>query len=504
MKLSALLSGVEVKTLCADPEREIPTVVSDSRKAGKDSLFLCLSGQNRDGHCYIENAVTGGAYAALVEKETAVPLGVPYITVSDTRLAAAQIFNNFFGDPAKNMRVVAITGTNGKTSTAFYLYHILKEAGYRVGLVGTVKCLCMDQELDLSGGGETDDIPAAMTTPDPRYLYGAVAEMEKAGVEILILEITSHALALHKPDALRPELSIFTNLSPEHLDYHGTMDEYFLTKARLFSFTKQSIVNVGDPWGKKLADLLPVTQTVRCLANDENKNSATVTARQIESHGVSGMSYIYYSEGTAFRLFVPVPGMFSVENSLLAATAALRLQVDPVTIQQALARFSGVEGRLQRVELPDAPFSLFLDYAHTPAALESLLKTVREARRAGEKITLLFGCGGDRDPSKRPAMGRIASALADFVILTADNSRTEKTETILKEILRGIDKEKPHTVIPDRRAAIQYAIREARAGDILLFAGKGHEKYEITQKGKTPFSEADIAKAAWAAVRESR
>ncbi len=503
MQLSALLFGVETVSVCADTAREIPDIVSDSRLAGKDSLFICLSGTRRDGHRYIADAMARGAYAAVIRAGEKMPDGVPYIAVTDTRLAAAQIWNNRFGDPTRGMRVIAVTGTNGKTSVAYMLRAILKEAGYKTGMIGTVSCESIDRVIDLGGGGELSDTPAAMTTPDPQYLYGAAAQMQKDGVEVLILEATSHALDQRKLDAMHIDLALFTNLSEEHLDYHGTMEQYLAAKARLFTLAPVGIINAGDPYAGRLAKLAPACRFIRCGTEAENAPDMDAAAMRIRMHGAEGVSYIYYAKTVVFRVRVPVPGHFTVENTLLAATAARKLGVDPVTVQDALASFGGVAGRMQRVALPDAPFTLFIDYAHTPAALETLLRTVRTVRGRGQKITLLFGCGGDRDPGKRPVMGKIASSLADFVILTADNSRTESTAKILKEILRGINRERPHTVIPDRREAIGYAISQARAGEILLFAGKGHETYEITAEGKFPFDEAEIARAAWTA-RQSR
>ncbi len=504
MQLSDLLSGVEIVSVHADLTREIPAIVSDSRHASDGCLFLCLSGTRRDGHGYIADAAARGAYAAIVCAGSAVPNGFPHICVQDTRLAAAKIWNNRFGDPTRGMTVVAVTGTNGKTSVACILRAILKEAGYKTGIIGTVACESMDRTLDLGGGGELADTPAAMTTPDPQYLYGAAAQMREDGVEILLLEATSHALALKKMDAMHIDLALFTNLSEEHLDYHGTMEAYLAAKARLFSLAPVGIVNAADPYAERLIKLAPACEFVRVSSRTQDAPAVDGAAMRVRMHGAEGISYIYYGKKTVFRVKVPVPGDFTVENTLLAISAALRLGVDPITVQDALASFPGVKGRMQRVFLPGAPFSLFIDYAHTPAALQTLLQTVRHGRARGEKITLLFGCGGNRDREKRPVMGRIASALADFVILTADNSRTEDTASILKDIARGLDREKPHIVIPDRREAIRYAIRNARPGEILLFAGKGHETYEITSEGKFPFDEEKIARDEWSARRKKQ
>ena len=498
MELEWLLSGVAVKECRADPKMEIPKIVSDSRRASAGCMFLCLRGVRTDGHRFIPQAKERGAAVVVIDDENYAPQNLPYVLVENTRVAAAQIWNNYYGDPAKDMRVIAITGTNGKTSTSYILRAILAAAGYKVGLIGTVRCLCGEEEIDIGGGGEIADVPAAMTTPDPEYLYGAAAVMRDRGAEILILEATSHALDLRKTDALSIDVGIFTNLSPEHMDYHGTMDRYLAAKARLFDLCPVGIILSDDPASDALMSLASNCRFVRCsVAGD---GSADVRALRCEMQGVDGVSYVYYAKNAVFRLKCPVPGQFTVANTLLAVTAALHLGIDPLTVQDALRSFCGVDGRMERVILPGAPFTLFIDYAHTPAALETLLRTVRGARRAGEKITLLFGCGGDRDPTKRPVMGRIASALSDFVILTSDNSRTEDPQAILSQIQRGMDREKPHTVIPDRREAIRYAIREAKAGEILLFAGKGHEKYEIDAYGKHPFDEAEIARAAYAEI----
>jgi len=495
MQLSALLSHVDVTSIHADPAMEIPHIVSDSRRARSGCLFLCLRGGRTDGHRFIAEAKARGAVAAVLDDPSYIPNDLPYVLVENTRRAAAQIWNNYYGDPTGDMRVIAITGTNGKTSTSYILRAILAAAGYKTGLIGTVRCLCGNEEIDIGGGGEIADVPSAMTTPDPEYLYGAAAVMRERGVEVLILEATSHALDLCKADALCIDIGIFTNLSPEHMDYHGTMERYFAAKSKLFSLCSTGIVLADDPYAARLIRENPACSFIRCSAS--GKEEADVRALRQEMQGIDGVSYVYYSKKTVFRVLCPVPGKFTVANTLLAITAAHQLGVDPLTVQDALRSFCGVEGRMERVILPGAPFSLFLDYAHTPAALESLLRTVRHARQNGEKITLLFGCGGDRDPTKRPVMGRIASALADFVILTNDNCRTENPDDILAQIRRGMDREKPHIVIPDRREAIRYAIREAGAGDILLFAGKGHEKYEIDGGGKHPFDEAEIARAAY-------
>ena len=499
MHLFPLLRDVDIVSLHCPADLSIFSIVSDSRRAVPGCLFLCLSGSRTNGHLFIREAVSRGAAAVVMDTAHPAPEGIPAVVVENTRLAASKIWNNYYGDPTKNMKVIAVTGTNGKTSTSYILRAILNGAGMRTALIGTVRCLCGDEEIPLDGGGEIPDIPSAMTTPDPEFLYGIAAEMKKRGSEVLILEVSSHALSLHKADALKMDLGIFTNLSPEHLDYHGTMDAYLRAKARLFKLVPEGILNADDPAAETIAELMPDCRYIRCSPRG---NEGNVRALRTRMRGLSGVEYLYFSDSAVFGVQCGVPGRFTVENTLLAAAAARQMGVDPLTIREAIASFPGVTGRMERVLLPEADFSLFLDYAHTPEALRALLQTVRDFRRPGQRIVLLFGCGGDRDPSKRPEMGRIASSLADFVILTSDNSRSESPQAILNDILRGVDKEKPHTVIADRREAIAYAVQHAQKDDILLFAGKGHETYEITGEGKFPFDERETAREAFA--RRSR
>jgi len=504
MLLSSLLCGVEIFAVHDGADPEITAVVSDSRRAVPGCLFLCLPGTRTDGHRYMDDAISRGAAAVLIRHGMPVPDGIAWVSVENTRLAAAKIWNNRYGNPGAAMKIIAVTGTNGKTSVSWILRAILSHAGYKTGLIGTVRLFSGDTVIENEGGGEIADTPSAMTTPDPEFLYGALARMRDDGVEIVILEASSHALSLFKTDGLCVHMGLFTNLTPEHLDYHGTMEAYARAKARLFQSCPMGILNADDPFASRIAEMAPSCTFVRCSTDACRAVPADVRAVRVGLCGMDGVEYIYYSDRAVFFVRCPVPGKFTVQNTLLAVTAALRLSVDPVTVQEALLSFRGVEGRMERVNLPGAKFDVFIDYAHTPAALETLLRTVRAARAPGRKITLLFGCGGDRDPAKRPIMGRIATALSDFVIVTSDNCRTESREKILGEIVRGMDRLKPYTVIPDRREAIRYAVREAGAGDILLFAGKGHEKYEIDATGKHPFDEAALAAEYFSQIRKQR
>ncbi|MBE6703258.1 MAG: UDP-N-acetylmuramoyl-L-alanyl-D-glutamate--2,6-diaminopimelate ligase [Ruminococcaceae bacterium] len=360
---------------------------------------------------------------------------------------------------------------------------ILEHAGHRCGLIGTVECRLGEQRLI----APNRDRLANMTTPDPAQLYQLLAQLRDGGAEYVVMEVTSHALAFSKTAPLCFERAIFTNLTPDHLDLHKDMESYYLEKRKLFDQTRGAVISCLSPYGKRLADELDLPLW-RLDAE---------TVKNIEKKQDAGVEFdLCLSPQAPFHMKIPVPGDFSVENGALAAITAVSLGVDACQAQRALLRFPGVRGRMERVGENPFGFSVFLDYAHTADALEKLLRAVRGFCGAGQRVTVLFGCGGDRDPSKRKEMGRVASRLADFVILTSDNCRSERQEDILRDILKGIDKEKSHKVIPDRQEAIRYAVRTARAGDVILLAGKGHETYEIRGRERLYFSEKEIVEEA--------
>ncbi len=500
MKLSELLRDTEVLSSDCDLECDIPQIASDSRSVLRGGLFICIKGERADGHDHISEAVQRGAAVVVIENVKVLPCDVPHVLVRSTRLAEAQIWNRWYSRPADGMNVIAVTGTNGKTSTVFMLREIFKAAHKRVGIITTVKCMAGDELLGTFGGSSVSDAFGAMTTPDPEYLYGTVYMMKQKGVDTLIFEASSHALAQFKIDPIKVNIGVFTNLSPEHLDFHGDLERYFAAKARLASLSKICVINADDRYMAKLRSIVTSARLITCSANyglHEDIN-ADVTALRRIYNGFSGVEYIYFSKNAVFRQTSPIPGVFTVYNTMLASAAAMAAGADAEAVRQGISSLKSIDGRMAEVDLgrDDLPFRVFIDYAHTPAALESLLVSVREVRQQGQKITLLFGCGGDRDRAKRRLMGAVASRLADFVIITGDNSRSEKPESIIRDILPGIDLEKPYTVIADRKEAIEYAIKEAVSQEIILLAGKGHEKYEITSKGKIPFDEAEIVRNA--------
>ncbi len=457
-------------------------ICTDSRRVRPGDLFICIPGLHQDGHRYAAEAVEKGAVALLAQNghETALPTGVPVILTEDVRGGAAMLYDAWYGHPTRNMKLVAVTGTNGKTSVTYMLRAIFESAMYRCGLIGTVDCRSSSGHLDI----RAEDPLANMTTPDPEELYRMLSVMAKEGVEYVFMEATSHALALHKLEPLRFEAAVFTNLTPEHLDFHGDMEQYFLAKSRLFSRCQRAIVNVDDAYGARLCDSLSCP-AVRCSV----RGAADVMAQDVVDGGARGSEYVAVSRNCRFGVRTPIPGSFTVCNTLLAAACALSLGVAPSVITGALGALCGIAGRMERVKLGVvADFSVFVDYAHTPDALENLLRTARSFARPDQRLILLFGCGGDRDRSKRTVMGRIAAELADLSVVTSDNSRSEEPMSIIEEIVSRMPEDK-RVILPDRGEAIRYVIREARPGDIILLAGKGHEEYEIDKNGKHPFSE---------------
>ena len=482
MKLSELCEGISVPKEFENIE--ISGVKTDSRCVENGDLFICIRGFQTDGHMYAAEAEQHGAAAILASKDYAACHGIPVLKTEDTRHAAALIYHAWYGKPADKLHIVAVTGTNGKTSVTFMLRAIFDAALYKTGLIGTVSCYSAGRKLDVCSSSPL----ANMTTPDPEELYRILAEMVRDGVEYVFVEVSSHALALGKPDAIHFDAAVFTNLTPEHLDFHGGMEDYFETKKKLFDMCDKAILNVDDVYGKRLAAMVKCPY-VTCSAKGA---CADYKATQICQNGVDGNQYQLISSEKRFVVRTQIPGDFSVINTLEAAACASVLGVSSSAIMTALGSLSGVEGRMERVRLGVlADYSVFIDYAHTPDALENLLHTARNLCREGERIVLLFGCGGDRDKSKRKKMGEIAGRLADFVILTSDNSRSEEPMDIISEIQKGLIGAE-YVMIPERRRAIEFAIREAHGGDVILLAGKGHEEYEIDRSGKHFFSEKQI------------
>ena len=469
---------------------EIETIVTDSRRVTKGSLFICIEGLHTDGHGYIDDAIQAGAAVIVAERvrDACVGGAAAFIMLQNTRKASALLYNALYGNPTEKLKIIGVTGTNGKTSVCTLLCELFEAAGHRCGILGTVCCR--------SAGGvvlspQNSDPLANMTTPDPEQLYPMLAQMAEDGVEYVFMEVTSHALALHKTDAIEFEVGVFTNLTQDHLDFHGNMESYYQAKRELFTHCRRAVVNLDDPYGARLL------REISCPVTTCSADIGDFCALDVKTRGAAGSIYQMKTPTGSFPVQINIAGSFSVTNSLLAGAVATECGISPKVIRAVFAHTKGVCGRMERVSLEGTKGPIVLiDYAHTPDALEKLLKSVRDFRQTGERITLVFGCGGDRDRSKRKEMAQVASLLSDYVIITTDNSRSEAPAQILSDIVRGMNKEKPFVVIPDRCKAIRMAILRAKEQDIVILAGKGHERYEIDGKGRHPFDEREIVKDA--------
>ncbi|MFL5848670.1 MAG: UDP-N-acetylmuramoyl-L-alanyl-D-glutamate--2,6-diaminopimelate ligase [Solirubrobacteraceae bacterium] len=451
---------------------EVTGLAYDSRQAGPGTLFFCVSGFQSDGHDYAPQAVKAGAVGLVVQRPLG--LGVPEVVVGDVRAAMAPAAARFHGDPTARLQVAGITGTNGKTTTAWLVRHLLQAAQVPTGLLGTV--------TSVIGGREE---PVVRTTPEAIELQRDFAEMVAGGDVACAMEVSSHALALHRADAIHWAAAVFTNLSRDHLDFHPTMEDYFVAKRRLFEAgPRTAVVNVDDAYGRRLAEDLedPVTFGIDSV-------DAALRATDVEI-ALTGSRF----RVGALELCTPLPGRFNVLNVLGAVAAARALGVADDVIAEALASAGRVPGRFEPVDAGQ-PFAVLVDYAHTPDSLENVLRAARELTDG--RVIVVFGAGGDRDRGKRPLMGRVARALADRVVVTSDNPRSEDPETIIAQILDGTGEGAEVEAIVDRREAIARAIELAGAGDVVVIAGKGHEQGQEFEDGrKVPFDDVTVAREA--------
>lgn len=475
---------------------EASGICTDSKKLTGGELFVCLKGTKTDGHAYLEDAARRGACAAVVAEDYAgeIPRGLFALRVPDTRLAVARLMDAWCGKPSAKMRFVGVTGTNGKTSVSWILYELLRAAQIPCALIGTVKC-----EGPAGIFPKDESTTANMTTPDPEILYPMLAKMAEQGAEIVVMEVTSHALCMQRCAPIRFDLGIFTNVTRDHLDFHGTQEAYFAAKKKLIDQSERILLNVDDANIATLRTCRP-GGIYTCSARGKQ---ADYYSEEIGMR-FSGVWYNLVSPNARVRIGCPMSGQFGVINSVEATAAALLLGVKAQKIKDCMPLIRPIPGRLERVNLPaDVDYSVFVDYAHTPDALENLLKAVQRMKMRAQRVVLVFGCGGDRDRGKRAQMGQIASRYADYVVITADNSRSEQTSDIIADILKGVDRRAHYRVIQDRREAIRHVIAHARRGDIILLAGKGHETYEIKDNQRLPFDERAIVAQAVAEYRGS-
>ena len=472
MLLRELLTGLPAAAETrGDLDTRIDTLVTNSRDQSVNGLFFCISGLRFDAHDFAAQAVENGCVALVVERFVDAP--VTQVKVENARSAMSYIAAAFYGYPARKLRMVGVCGTKGKTTTSYLVKAILEQAGFKTGLIGTTGNMIGQKHL-----------PSNMTTPDPVDLHRCLRQMVDEGVEVVSMEVSAHAVAMHRLDGVTFEAACYTNLSQDHLDYFGTMEKYFETKKSFFlnGQVQNAALNDDDETSESIRRDLSIPFLTFGISAE-----ADVFARDIEisENGVAFSILLRGVEEMPIRMHLT--GMFNVYNALAAASLAMILGIDRESIRRGLESVQNVPGRVEVLDT-NTPYKVILDYAHSPDALENVLKTIRAFTRC--RLIALFGCGGDRDHGKRPIMGEIVGRLADFAILTSDNPRTEDPESILRSIEDGMKKTKgQYVVIENRREAIRYALEMGREGDVIILAGKGNETYQDIMGVKRPFDE---------------
>lgn len=463
MKLSQLLERLEYEVAAGDRETEITTLINDSRKVEKGSAFVCITGAVSDGHAYVQEVFEKGASAVIVEKKVEVPEGLTVIRVNDTRYALALMSAAYFGYPAEQLKIIGITGTKGKTTTAYMVKSILEGVGRRVGLIGTIEAIIGDQV-----------IPASNTTPESYTIQNYFAQMVKAGCDSVVMEVSSQGLMLHRTAGIPFEIGIFTNLGEDHIgpNEHKDFEDYKRCKGLLFKQCRIGIANADDPWYEDV--FKGATCKRETFGFKEGADLRAVNIEHISRPGYLGVKY-RVTGGMDFDVEIDIPGEFSVYNSLTAIAVCRHFGVPSENIKSAL-KVAKVKGRIEMVKVSDE-FTLMIDYAHNAMSLESLLHTLRDYHP--ERIVTVFGCGGNRSKTRRYEMGEVAGRLSDFTIITSDNPRFEEPQAIIDDIITGIERtDGEYISICDRKEAIKYAIANGRPGDVIILAGKGHETYQ--------------------------
>lgn len=478
---------------------DVTSITHDSRAVSRGAVFVAVPGQRTDGVRFVADAIRRGAVAVVAESESTADIDVPWIVAPSARLALAELAAIFYGHPSETLALVGVTGTNGKTTVTYLLASVLDAAGLPAGRVGTVTVRV--------GPSPSDERDASHTTPEASDLQRLLRDMIDRGCRSCAMEVSSHALAQHRVAYLEFKAAIFTNLTRDHLDFHGDMQHYFAAKRRLFEMLPAgapAIVNVDDPWGLELASDAPRVVSYAI------ERPADVRPRHI-SYSLEGLAFDVDTPRGTVAVRSPLIGRPNAYNILAVVAAAVALELPAHAIESGIAALDHVPGRFQIVSSSRDDVRVVVDYAHTDDALKNLLETAR-SMTAG-RVTTVFGCGGDRDRTKRPLMGAVAGRLSDFVVLTSDNPRSEDPERILDEIVLGLSPTPepgapkragtPFARIPDRRAAIETAVRQASPGDLILIAGKGHEKYQVIGDRTLPFDDVDVAREALARRRSA-
>lgn len=463
MKLAQLLERLEYEALTGSSDIEITSLINDSRKVEKGSVFVCITGAVSDGHAYVQEVYEKGAAAVIVEKNVEMPEGLTVIRVSDTRYALALMSAAYFDYPAEKLKVIGITGTKGKTTTTYMVRSILEGVGHKVGLIGTIEAII---------GDET--IPANNTTPESYTIQQYFARMVKAGCDSVVMEVSSQGLMLHRTAGIPFEIGIFTNLGEDHIgpNEHKDFEDYKRCKGLLFKQCKTGIANVDDPWYEDV--FKEATCKTETFGFNKNADLRAVNVEHISKPGYLGVKY-HVAGLMDFDVEIDIPGEFSVYNSLTAIAVCRHFQVPEGNIKSAL-KVAKVKGRIEMVKVSD-DFTLMIDYAHNAMSLESLLHTLRDYHP--ERIVTVFGCGGNRSKTRRYEMGEVAGRLSDFTIITSDNPRFEEPQAIIDDIIVGMERtDGAYISICDRKEAIKYAIANGKPGDVIILAGKGHETYQ--------------------------
>jgi len=473
MTLDKLLENVDKVEINADVSSDISGFCYDTRVIRNGELFIAIRGYETDGHKYIKEAVSKGAVCVVCEE--APDITIPYIIVKDSRKALAAISAVWFGFPAKKLKIIGVTGTNGKTSVTNLIKHIIENcSSSKVGLIGTNGNFIGDRELYTEH-----------TTPESYEMQKLLDKMVLEGCEYVVMEVSSHALYLSRVYGIEYEIGIFTNLSPEHLDFHGTMEEYAHAKSLLFPNCKRSVINIDDEYAPLMAERTAGPVMTYAIKN----SSADLLGKDIKLQAEK-IDFCVVAVGSINRVELSIPGIFSIYNSLASIAAAVLLGFEIDRIIPALQSYGGVKGRAEVIPTGH-DFSVLIDYAHTPDALRNIITAVRGYTKG--RVVTVFGCGGDRDKAKRPLMGQIATELSDFTVITTDNPRTEEPEAIIKDIISGIsDPNAGFKAIENRREAIYWALDNLESGDVLLIAGKGHETYQILGREKIHFDDREV------------
>lgn len=488
-QLTASLNAEDILSVTSD-DVPVTGLFYDSRKIRQGHVFFCIRGEKTDGHQYIPQALANGAVALITEEAVVAP--VPVVVVKNTRMAASRMANVFFEQPSQKLRVFGVTGTNGKTTTTYLIEAILKHSGRQVGLIGTIRSTV---------GGQ--DQPMERTTPEGIDLHEMLYHMVQAADDSLVMEVSSHALDLHRVDGCEYDIGVFTNLTQDHLDYHKTMENYLLAKIKLFAQLKHTggtgkgvkgaVINLDDPAAERIISMTHVPMLTYGIDHKADLQAVDVHVDH------QGTRYTLAYQGRYLPMTLKIAGLFNVYNTLAAAGAAIIDGISLETIKEALETFKGVPGRFQLVQ-EGQDFAVIVDYAHTPDGLENVLKAARAICRG--QLIVVFGCGGDRDRTKRPIMGRIAGNLSDYTIVTSDNPRTEDPVSILKEIEPGVAAvTDAYEMEIDRHQAIHLAIQMAKPNDVVVIAGKGHENYQVLRERTIHFDDFEEAQEALRRLR---